>query len=150
LISGLFLPAVLASDGRCLAGQIIGRISTMDLSCVCSSRRRAFRLSGQTCGIDEPSSWSCNMKSVKRSFQQFAEALQPAGDEICFEGIARRITERLGFRWFAYLRLSDDMPTIMSSYPKSWTDRYVELGYQRIDPVVRRARHESQLFSWGG
>src|SRR5581483_4940486 len=71
-------------------------------------------------------------------------------DEIGFARIARRITERLGFRWFAYLRLSDDMPRLMSSYPRSWTDRYFELGYQQIDPVVRRARYERELFRWDG
>ena len=90
------------------------------------------------------------MKSAERSFQEFTDAIQTADDQIGFERIARRVTERLGFRWFAYLRLSDDIPTLMSSYPKSWTDRYFDLGYQQIDPVVRRARHESELFSWGG
>jgi LuxR family transcriptional regulator, activator of conjugal transfer of Ti plasmids len=87
---------------------------------------------------------------MKRSFQEFTDAIQTADDEIGFERIARRITERLGFRWFAYLRLSDNIPTLMSSYPKSWTDRYFDLGYQQIDPVVRRARLESDLFSWSG
>jgi LuxR family transcriptional regulator, activator of conjugal transfer of Ti plasmids len=87
---------------------------------------------------------------MERSFQEFTDAIQTADDEIGFERIARRITERLGFRWFAYLRLSDDIPTLISSYPKSWTDRYFDLGYQQIDPVVRRSRHESELFSWGG
>jgi LuxR family transcriptional activator of conjugal transfer of Ti plasmids len=90
------------------------------------------------------------MKSAEHSFQEFIDALQTAGDQIAFERIARRIAERLGFRWFAYLRLSDDMPTLMSSYPKSWTDRYFNLGYQQIDPVVRRARDELTLFSWAG
>jgi len=90
------------------------------------------------------------MKSAEHSFQEFIDAIQTAEDQIAFERIARRITERLGFRWFAYLRLSDDMPTLMSSYPKSWTDRYFNLGYQQIDPVVRRARDELTLFTWAG
>jgi LuxR family transcriptional activator of conjugal transfer of Ti plasmids len=90
------------------------------------------------------------MKSVERSFQEFIDAIQTAHDEPAFERIARRITERFGFRWFAYLRLSDDIPTLMSSYPKSWTGRYFDLDYQQIDPVVRRARLDSELFSWGG
>jgi LuxR family transcriptional activator of conjugal transfer of Ti plasmids len=90
------------------------------------------------------------MKSIECSFQEFTDALQTADDQIGFERIARRITGRLGFRWFAYLRLSDDVPMLMSSYPKSWTDRYFDLGYQQLDPVVRRARREIELFSWGG
>jgi LuxR family transcriptional activator of conjugal transfer of Ti plasmids len=90
------------------------------------------------------------MKSVERAFQEFTDAIQTTDNEIGFERIARRMTERLGFRWFAYLRLSDDTRTLISSYPKSWTNRYFDLGYQQIDPVVQRARRESELFSWGG
>jgi LuxR family transcriptional activator of conjugal transfer of Ti plasmids len=90
------------------------------------------------------------MKSIERSFQEFIDAMQTADGKIGFERIAKRITEHLGFRWFAYLRLTDDKPTLISSYPKSWTDRYVKLGYQQIDPVVQRARRESALFSWSG
>jgi LuxR family transcriptional activator of conjugal transfer of Ti plasmids len=90
------------------------------------------------------------MKSAEHSFQEFIDAIQTAEDPIEFERIARRITERLGFRWFAYLRLSDNAPALISSYPKSWTDRYFGLGYQQIDPVLRRARDESLLFNWAG
>lgn len=90
------------------------------------------------------------MKSVEHSFQEFIDAIQTTEDEIAFERIATRIAGRLGFRWFAYLRLSDDVPILMSSYPRSWTNRYFDLGYQQIDPVVRRARQERALFSWDG
>jgi LuxR family transcriptional regulator, activator of conjugal transfer of Ti plasmids len=90
------------------------------------------------------------MKSVERSFQEFTDAIQTVDDETGFARIARRMTERLGFRWFAYLRLSDGTRTLISSYPKSWTNRYFDLGYQQIDPVVQRARRENELFSWGG
>lgn len=89
------------------------------------------------------------MNAMERSFQEYTDAIQTADDETGFALVARRITEHLGFRWFAYLRLSDDAQTLISSYPRSWTDRYFRLGYQQIDPVVRRARDESGLFSWG-
>lgn len=82
--------------------------------------------------------------------QEFIDALQTAENESDFERIAIRITQRLGYRWFAYLRISDDAPTLISSYPKSWTSRYFALRYQRLDPVVRRARLEYDLFDWGG
>lgn len=90
------------------------------------------------------------MKSIESSFQEFADAIQTAEGEVGFERVARRTTERLGFRWFAYLRLSEDIPALISSYPKSWTGRYLDLGYQQIDPVVQRARRANELFSWGG
>jgi hypothetical protein len=41
-----------------------------------------------------------------------------------------------------------DTPTLISSYPKSWTNRYFDLRYQQLDPVVRRARREHDVFSW--
>lgn len=90
------------------------------------------------------------MRSIERSFQEFIDAIQTADDEIGFERVATRVTQRLGFRWFAYLRMTDDRPTLISSYPKSWTSRYFDLQYQLLDPVVRRARAERDIFSWGG
>ncbi|WP_168213060.1 MULTISPECIES: autoinducer binding domain-containing protein [unclassified Bradyrhizobium] len=90
------------------------------------------------------------MKPIERSFQEFIDAIQTADDEIAFERVATRVAQKLGFQRFAYLRLTDDTPTLISSYPKSWTGRYFDLGYQRLDPVVRRASREHDLFSWGG
>ncbi len=90
------------------------------------------------------------MKLIEHSFQEFIDALQTADDENSFERIATRMTQRLGFKWFAYLRLTNETPALISSYPKSWTGRYFDLKYQRLDPVVQRARRERDLFSWGG
>jgi LuxR family transcriptional regulator, activator of conjugal transfer of Ti plasmids len=90
------------------------------------------------------------MKAIEHSFQEFIDAIQTAEYELDFEKVARRVTQRLAFRWFAYLRVTDDAPMLISSYPKSWTGRYFDLAYQKLDPVVRRARREHNLFSWGG
>lgn len=90
------------------------------------------------------------MRLVEHSFQEFIEAIQSAESERDFKQVASRVSQQLGFRWFAYLRLVDDAPTLISSYPKSWTDRYFDLHYQKLDPVVQRARRENDLFSWSG
>jgi len=90
------------------------------------------------------------MKAIERSFQEFVDAIYTANDEADLHKIAARLTHRLGFRWFAYLGLTQDASTLISSYPKSWTGRYFDLRYQQIDPVVRRARQQHELFSWGG
>lgn len=90
------------------------------------------------------------MSREEYSFQEFVDAIQTADNELAFERVATRITQQLGFKRFAYLRLKGDRPTLISSYPKSWTKRYFDLGYQKIDPVVRRASREHSLFSWGG
>jgi LuxR family transcriptional activator of conjugal transfer of Ti plasmids len=90
------------------------------------------------------------MKMIDHAFQEFVDAIQTANDDASFERVATRVTQRLGFRWFAYLRMAEEKPTLISSYPKSWTSRYFNLKYQHLDPVVQRARREHDLFNWGG
>ncbi|MCA6108046.1 autoinducer binding domain-containing protein [Bradyrhizobium cenepequi] len=90
------------------------------------------------------------MSPVESIFQEFIDAIQTATNADEFERVAARLTQRLGFQRFAYLRLTGDTPMLISSYPKSWTSRYFQLGYQKLDPVVRRARVEHALFGWGG
>src|SRR5438874_6262217 len=89
------------------------------------------------------------MKATEQAFQEYIDAIQTADEDAAFERVGTRLAERLGFRWFAYLRLTADQPTLISSYPVSWTSRYFDLGYQQLDPVVNRARLEHSLFSWG-
>ncbi|WP_439361583.1 autoinducer binding domain-containing protein [Bradyrhizobium sp. DASA03007] len=90
------------------------------------------------------------MNSIENTFQEFIDAIQTAGDANAFERIAARLAQKLGFQRFAYLRLTDEAPMLISSYPKSWTNRYFHLGYQQLDPVILRAKVERDLFSWGG
>lgn len=75
--------------------------------------------------------------------------MQTARSDDDFERLASRVSHRFGFRWFAYLRIEEEAPKLISSYPKSWTDRYIELGYEQLDPVIRRSRLENDLFEWG-
>jgi LuxR family transcriptional activator of conjugal transfer of Ti plasmids len=89
------------------------------------------------------------MRAIEHSFQEFIDAIHTANDEADFERVATRVAQSLGFRWFAYLCLHGDASTLISSYPKSWTSRYFDLHYEQLDPVVRRARLEHDLFSWG-
>jgi LuxR family transcriptional activator of conjugal transfer of Ti plasmids len=53
---------------------------------------------------------------------------------------------------FAYLSLPwrhDDTPLLISTYPIKWTEHYLESGYERLDPVLLRARHGKEPFEWG-
>jgi Autoinducer binding domain len=90
------------------------------------------------------------MKPIEHVLQEFIDAIYAADNESDFERVATRVTQRLGFRWFAYLRITDNAPALISSYPKSWTSRYFASRYQQLDPVVRRARLEYDSFSWSG
>ncbi len=89
------------------------------------------------------------MKWTEHLFQEFVDALSTARGDEEFERVATRAANGLGFRWFAYLRLADGLPQLVSSYPKSWTSRYLRLRYQALDPVVQRAHAENAAFSWG-
>jgi LuxR family transcriptional activator of conjugal transfer of Ti plasmids len=90
------------------------------------------------------------MNSVESTFQEFVDALATAGDAASFERVAIRLSQKLGFQSFAYLRLAGEVPRLISSYPKHWTSRYFQLGYEQLDPVILRARAERDLFCWGG
>lgn len=90
------------------------------------------------------------MKAIEFSFQTFIDAINTAQQEPEFEALATQLAQRLGFRWFAYLRLMQNAPVLISSYPKSWTARYFSLGYQHLDPVMQKASREHDAFSWGG
>jgi len=89
------------------------------------------------------------MNWTENIFQEFIDALQTAMDEDEFERIATRAYHGLGFRWFAYLSIVDSSQKLISSYPKSWTSRYLRHRYHRLDPVVLRARAEHAMFTWG-
>ncbi|MEY9981486.1 LuxR family transcriptional activator of conjugal transfer of Ti plasmids [Bradyrhizobium yuanmingense] len=53
---------------------------------------------------------------------------------------------------FAYLRppeKSGHSPTVISTYPTSWTEHYLRRHYERIDPVVSQATRHTRPFRWG-
>jgi LuxR family transcriptional regulator, activator of conjugal transfer of Ti plasmids len=88
------------------------------------------------------------MKRSDDAFQELVDSIVTAHDDRDFERIAARAAARLGFRWFAYLKIVDGAPKLISSYPKSWTSRYFDLHYERLDPIVQRARLDHDLFGW--
>lgn len=90
------------------------------------------------------------MKAVENIVLEFIDAIRTANSADAFGRVGTRLAQRLGFQHFAYLGISEEKPMLISSYPTSWTDRYFHLGYQELDPVIRRARLEYALFGWGG
>jgi LuxR family transcriptional activator of conjugal transfer of Ti plasmids len=90
------------------------------------------------------------MKNVERACNEFFDCLHNAITEDDFRRVAERTTHALGFRWFAYLERNAGGSSLISSYPKSWTDHYFKEGYDKIDPVLQRPRVNSQIDFWDG
>jgi len=88
------------------------------------------------------------MKRLDRVFQDFLDAIELARNDVEFERTAARTAVCLGFRWFAYLKIVEGAPKLISCYPRSWSSRYFDLHYQQLDPVIRRARLDHDLFGW--
>lgn len=90
------------------------------------------------------------MKNVERACNEFVDCLHSAVTEDDFRRVAERTAHALGFRWFAYFGRSANVPNLISSYPKSWTDHYFDERYEDIDPVLQKPRTPSRMFLWDG
>ncbi|MBR1208062.1 MULTISPECIES: autoinducer binding domain-containing protein [unclassified Bradyrhizobium] len=90
------------------------------------------------------------MKNVERACNEFVDCLHSAVTEDDFRRVAERTAHALGFRWFAYFGRSANVPNLISSYPKSWTDHYFDERYDVIDPVLQKPRTPSRMFLWDG
>ncbi|ESY62542.1 hypothetical protein X743_34400 [Mesorhizobium sp. LNHC252B00] len=88
------------------------------------------------------------MTLLDLTFRDFVDALETAHDEVGFKGAAERLAGRLGYRWFAYLGFSEPALKVLSSYPSSWAQQYIEQRYEDIDPVVGLARSSQRSFQW--
>lgn len=89
---------------------------------------------------------------MHRIFQTFIERLSESVDEVALRDTMADTVVALDLCRFAYLSIprqrgSDTL--VISTYPAAWVDRYLERRYERLDPVIRRARHETMPFEWG-
>lgn len=39
-------------------------------------------------------------------------------------------------------------PSVMLNYPDEWQERYFEMGYDRIDPIIKMSRRRAGSFRW--
>jgi LuxR family transcriptional activator of conjugal transfer of Ti plasmids len=90
------------------------------------------------------------MKNVQRACNEFVDCLHAAFTEDDFRRVAERTAHALGFRWFAYFGRGANVPNLISSYPKSWTNHYFDEGYDEIDPVLQKPRTPSRILLWDG
>ncbi|MER9032612.1 LuxR family transcriptional regulator [Mesorhizobium sp. M0674] len=59
--------------------------------------------------------------------------------------------------WIAYGCLAPDQkalkpvrgsPAVMLKYPDEWQERYFEMRYERIDPIIKTSRKRASAFQW--
>ncbi|MER8805133.1 LuxR family transcriptional regulator [Mesorhizobium sp. M0998] len=59
--------------------------------------------------------------------------------------------------WIAYHSLTPDQkylkpdrhdPAVMLRYPDEWQERYFEMGYDRINPIIKKSRKRAAAFRW--
>ncbi|MDX8463252.1 LuxR family transcriptional regulator [Mesorhizobium humile] len=59
--------------------------------------------------------------------------------------------------WVAYGSLARDQkglkpvrgdPAVMLNYPDGWRERYFEMGYDKVDPTIKRSRRRIGAFRW--
>lgn len=59
--------------------------------------------------------------------------------------------------WIAYGPLAPDQKVlnpaqtdsaVMLSYPEEWKERYVKMGYDKIDPIIKRSRNRIDAVQW--
>ncbi|WP_425294891.1 LuxR family transcriptional regulator [Neomesorhizobium albiziae] len=85
-------------------------------------------------------------------FETFLEQLSESVDEADFREAMAGTASELDLLTFAYLSLPlqpSGKPKLISNYPSPWTARYLQNRYQKLDPVILRARCGGCPFRWG-
>lgn len=91
-------------------------------------------------------------KDMPLVFETFLERLSESVDETDFREALASAASGLDLLTFAYLSLPlqpSGEPRLISNYPAPWTTHYLRNQYQKIDPVIMRARFAECPFRWG-
>lgn len=89
---------------------------------------------------------------MHRLFQAFIEGLSNSTDAVSLRATMVSAATHLQLPCFAYLALSSHAkahPTLISTYPSTWTAHYLQQHYERFDPVILEALHRTEPFRWG-
>lgn len=72
------------------------------------------------------------------------------GDEcILTQGLAD-LTEHFGFIGYAYLHIQHQHTLAVTNYHREWRSTYFDKKFDKVDPVVKRAKSKKYVFTWYG
>lgn len=89
---------------------------------------------------------------MHRAFQRFVDRLTESTEPDAVQQSMTDVATALNLSCFAYLALPHkpgSPPTLISTYPPSWTAHYFRRKYESVDPVLRQAVRDTQPFPWG-
>lgn len=70
------------------------------------------------------------------------------GDEsILTQGLSD-LTEHFGFTGYAYLHIQHKHTIAVTNYHRDWRSTYFENKFDKLDPVVKRAKSRKHVFAW--
>ncbi len=85
-------------------------------------------------------------------FQNFVQRLNDSHEPDTFQKAMAEAASAFELPCFAYLRMPRDnraVAALISTYPSNWTDYYLQVHYERLDPVIRMAHERVEPFEWG-
>lgn len=72
------------------------------------------------------------------------------GDEsILTQGLCE-LTQHFGFTGYAYLHIQHKHTIAVTNYHREWRSTYFQKNFDKLDPVVKRAKSRKQVFAWSG
>lgn len=89
---------------------------------------------------------------MRKAFQKFVDGLNDTAHPAELRQVMADAVGALDLCRFAYLLVPGKAtmsPLLISTYPRQWTDHYLDHQYERFDPVVIRFRSQPDPFVWG-
>lgn len=93
-----------------------------------------------------------NALPMHRIFQTFVDQLHESKSPTDLRDTMASAAKAMDLHSFAYLAMPDrqaDTPQLISTYSSQWTTYYLRNRYERLDPVIVRARRATDPFDWG-
>nr|WP_172690520.1 transcriptional regulator TraR [Rhizobium rhizogenes]ASK46649.1 transcriptional regulator TraR [Rhizobium rhizogenes] len=72
------------------------------------------------------------------------------GDECILKDGLADLAEHFGFTGYAYLHIQHKHTIAVTNYHRDWRSAYFENNFDKLDPVVKRAKSRKQVFAWSG